>query len=186
MSSSPISDPQSPISDSQLIKACQAGDETAWQTLITRYKRLVYTIPMRFGFTTAEADDVFQTVWTTLVQKLPTLTRPDRIRAWLVTTARRECLYRLRQQNPPDLPPPDQWVADLTPEEIITRYEPYQQLHTALDRLSARCRRLLHLLYIDPAKPTYANIAQQLQMRVGAIGPTRGRCLEQLRQLMTH
>lgn len=77
-------------SAAQLIAACQAGDDAAWDALVVRYERLVYTIPLRYGLTAAEADDVFQTVWLKLLQHLPTLRQPDRVAAWLVTTARRE------------------------------------------------------------------------------------------------
>ena len=51
------------IPDEQLIDACRNGDEGAWNALVERYERLVYTVPTRYGLTPAEIDDVFQSVW---------------------------------------------------------------------------------------------------------------------------
>ena len=53
----------------------------------------------------------------------------------------------------------------------------------AADRLPPRCQRLFGLLMADSDLP-YKEIAEQLSMPIGSIGPTRGRCLEHLRQLM--
>ena len=36
-------------SDRELVQACQRGDETAWEALVKRYQRLIYTIPRRAG-----------------------------------------------------------------------------------------------------------------------------------------
>ncbi len=37
-------------SDSELVAACRRGDEDAWQELVLRYQRLIYTIPIRAGW----------------------------------------------------------------------------------------------------------------------------------------
>jgi DNA-directed RNA polymerase specialized sigma24 family protein len=47
--------------------------------------------------------------------------------------------------------------------------------------LNARCRRLLTLLFLDPDEPSYEEISAQLGIPKGSIGPTRNRCLQQLR-----
>lgn len=182
---------QASLSDAQLIAACRAGDEAAWDALIARYERLVYTIPLRYGLTPAEADDVFQAVWLKLLGHLPRLRQPERVAAWLVTTARRECWDRRRRAGsrreaaiPPESLPEDRWVEDLSPEEIVMRYERSQAVRQAMDRLEERCRRLLWYLYYDPARPSYADIAATLKIPVGSIGPTRARCLQKLRRVL--
>ncbi len=67
------------MTDEQLVVACRSGDEIAWETVISRYERLVYTIPARYGLTPAEIDDVFQSVWLSLLKNLDRLREPDRI-----------------------------------------------------------------------------------------------------------
>ncbi len=179
------------LSPAELIAACRAGEAAAWDALIARYQRLVYTIPLRYGLTSAEADDVFQSVWLKLLQHLPSLREPDRVAAWLVTTARRECWDRRRGADhartdlvPPDLVPEDSWVEESTPEEMVIRYEKHHAIRQAIDHLEERCRRLLRYLYYETPKPTYAEVAARLEMPVGAVGPTRARCLEKLRQML--
>src|SRR5215204_3749618 len=85
-------------SDSELIAACQRGDADAWQALVLRYERLIYTIPIRAGLDEQTAAEVFQHVFVMLYQSLAGISQPDRIRSWLVTTAKRETLRLVRKQ----------------------------------------------------------------------------------------
>ncbi|HKP13543.1 MAG TPA: sigma factor, partial [Blastocatellia bacterium] len=78
------------LSDEALVLACRRGDETAWETLVERFQRLVYTISRRAGLDEDAAADVFQNVFASLVERLDRIEQPDRIQAWLVTTAKRE------------------------------------------------------------------------------------------------
>jgi len=173
------------LSDSQLICACRKEEEAAWDVLVARYERLVYTIPRRYGLRQEEVDDVFQSVWLLLLQHLHTLQQPERVSAWLVTTARRECWKRRRgaayqrecAMDPSDLP--EKWQVE-GPEELVIRYEQQLAVRRAMLGLGDRCRRLLHLLYYEVPKPAYAQIAATLNMAVGSIGAIRARCLKKL------
>jgi RNA polymerase sigma factor (sigma-70 family) len=179
------------FSDSQLIYACREGVEAAWDALVSRYERLVYTIPRRYGLTQAEVDDVFQSVWLLLLQHLDRIKQPERISAWLVTTARRESIKRRRTTEykrvsymEPDFFSKLEQTDRSTPEEIVIRYEQQQAVRHAMERLGERCRRLLQMLYYDSPKASYATIAATLNLAVGSIGAIRGRCLRKLNQLL--
>lgn len=177
--------------DEALVVACREGSEAAWHVLVGRYERLVYTVPLRYGFGRSEADDVFQAVWIVLLKHLDNLEQPDRLSAWLVTTAKRECWTRRRGADfdrtttiaPGEMPESD-WDSGKGPEEIVGRFEQYQELEQLFQQLDERCRQLLYHLYYDPEKPSYEEIGRYLEMPVGAIGPTRTRCLKKLRELM--
>lgn len=179
------------LSDSDLISACRDGEEAAWDALVARYERLVYTIPSRYGLTPAEISDVFQSVWLALLKNLDNLRQPDRIAAWLVTTTRRECWERRRGVNyekviTSDLD--DQIVRakseEPSPDEIVATYEKHEALRRAMDQMDSRCRRLLRLLYFDPSIPSYADVATKLNMPIGSIGPLRARCLKKLHKVL--
>lgn len=181
----------SDFSPTQLVEACRQQDPLAWNELVTRYERLVYTVPLRYGLSKAEADDVFQTVWLALLHHLPTLEQPERVSAWLVTTARRECWDRRRgadyeKEAGVDITtiPDSQWGTEETTEELVSQYEQQNLIRRALTRLEERCRQLLEMLYYTSEKPDYGVIAGQLNIPVGSIGPTRARCLEKLRREM--
>jgi RNA polymerase sigma factor (sigma-70 family) len=180
------------LSDTDLIHACQKGEEAAWDALVSRYERLVYTIPYRYGLTPAEVSDVFQSVWLSLLRNLKTLRQPERIAAWLVTTTRRECWERRRGDNYKKAISTDldaqQIVAksdEPSPDELVSTYERHEALRQALEHLEPRCRRLIQLLYFDSNIPSYAEVADMLKMPIGSIGPMRARCLKKLRKYLS-
>lgn len=181
----------SQATDEELIEACRSGDGQAWDALVERYQRLVYTIPSRYGLTPAEIDDVFQSTWLSLLRNLKSLREPGRVSAWLVTTARRECWERRRGSDyertvSTDLDSVvlDREVDEPTPEDIVSQFREHQVLREAIKRLGQRCQDLLWLLYFDSEIPSYADVAEKLNTPIGSIGPMRARCLKKLRGLM--
>lgn len=178
------------LSDGELIEACRARKPRAWDALVERYERLVYSIPLRYGLPKSEADDVFQSVWLALLRHLDSLKEPDRISAWLAVTTRRECWERRRGMSferertvdPLELPERGKQLDDVWPEQIVEKFEQHQTMQSALQQLEKRCRRLIWHLYQDPSRPGYTEVAQKLGMKAGAIGPTRARCLKKLKE----
>lgn len=177
-------------SDEALVQACRNGDSDAWETLIRRYQRLVYTIPLRAGLDNDHAAEVFQRVFAVLVEKLDTITQPERLRSWLVTTARRES-WRISRNarlavSLPQIDDEDEGAVDIPdpgmlPSELFERLERQQLVRQALGELDQRCRTLLELLFFRAEPPPYSEIAAALGTSEGSIGPTRARCLEKLR-----
>jgi RNA polymerase sigma factor (sigma-70 family) len=177
-------------SDEALLAACRGGDEAAWERLVTQYQRLVYSIPRRAGLDVDAASDVYQTVFVHLVASLDAIERPDRLRAWLVTTAKRETWrFLARRRSGPalaaDLAENDAGVpepADAAPlaDEALELLETQHEVRRAVESLDARCRELLTLLFYTAEPPPYAEIAARLAMPEGSVGPTRARCLKKL------
>jgi len=181
----------SQATDEELIAACIDGDELAWDALVERYQRLVYTVPARYGLTPGEIDDVFQSVWLSLLRNLTKLRDPSRVSAWLVTTARRECWERRRGSDYERSVSTDLDVVlagkeadELSPEEIVAQYREHQVLRAAMERLGERCQKLLWMLYFDGTIPSYADVAERMDTPIGSIGPMRARCLKKLRGLL--
>lgn len=173
-------------SDEELVQACLEGEEAAWEELLNRYARLIYTIPLRFGFSQPVADEIFQEVCLILLEKLHTLKNRQRLASWLMTITRRVCIHRYRS-NPSTLMQDIQDVVVEHParvEESVIRDEERYMLQEALSRLDERCRRLLTLLFLDESGISYQEIAEMLDMPLGSIGPTRSRCLQKLRRVI--
>src|SRR6476619_7988802 len=136
-------------SDVQLVLACRRGDQLAWEKLIRRYQRLIYAIPLRAGLDEDQAADIFQDVFTTLFQKLNDIEDPDRLHAWLVTTARRKTWRTITQAQagPRSATSDDQettLIRDETPlpDEKLLILEQQHRIRTALLLLDERCRIL--------------------------------------------
>lgn len=171
-----------------LVRSAAEGNQGAWDELVRRYNGLVWSVARGYGLAQADAADVAQTTWLRLVERLGTIRDPERVGAWLATTARNECRQTLRRGGR-QIPTDDEF--QLEPREPATppvdagllAAERDQALWQALDELSASCRRLLRVLMADPP-PSYEDVAAALDMPVGSIGPTRGRCLRRLRAVV--
>lgn len=178
--------------DPELIAASlDQGDRQAWEALILRYKRLIYSIPIRMGFPPPDAADVFQTVCLLLMENLAFLRRRDRLGPWLVVTTRRECwrLGRERHVEPPEsetepLNLEYDGVTVATLEEEILQMERQSLLHAALESMEPRCQQLLKLLFWTDPRPPYDEIVRIMSLPGGSIGPTRARCLEKLTRIL--
>ncbi|MBM3677372.1 MAG: sigma-70 family RNA polymerase sigma factor [Actinobacteria bacterium] len=165
------------------LSAAAAGSTTAWDALVERYSGLVWSVARAHRLSHADAADVVQTTWLRLVENLDRIRDPDKVGAWLATTARRECLrairLKARQELTGDIDLFEEPVADPIDEPILIE-ERDGLLWRAFRTLGDRCQELLRLL-AAPTEPSYEEISAALDMPIGAIGPTRGRCLEQLR-----
>ncbi len=172
-------------SDQELITACLAGDEIAWDTLIDRYSRLIYAIPLRFGLPPMLADEIFQEVCLTLLNKLDTLHSTTRLSAWITTVTRRRSIDYLRRQKP-EVALDGLEFDDGSPklEHELIEMEQATALQTAMERLDERCGTLLNALFLTPDPPSYDELADKLAIAKGSIGPTRNRCLKKLRNLV--
>jgi RNA polymerase sigma factor (sigma-70 family) len=188
-------DPSPARSDRELLARCLQGEAAAWEALIARYQRLIYSIPIRMGLSPNDAADVFQSVCLKLLEHLPTLRNRERISAWLTVTTRREswrlALRRRREhvsvpresnagidelsQLPDPQAPPDEQQATLEQQQI---------LREAVEQLPERCRRLITLLFYSAANLGYDEIARQLGIPRDSMGPTRARCLARLKRLL--
>src|SRR5512135_1601733 len=87
------------LSDPELIEACLKGSSQAWEVLLVRYQRLIYSIPLRYGLPEHDANDVFQNVSLLLWENLEHVRDRARLGAWLVITTRRECWRMMRQHR---------------------------------------------------------------------------------------
>jgi len=181
-------------SDEQLLAACRRGDEGAWEALVLRYQRLIYAIPRRAGLDEDAAAEIFQDVFTTLLESIETIEQPSRLQAWLVTTAKRKTwrmVGRAKALRPfaSEAGEGEDEIYDLAdegllPDEALTRLEEQHLVRAALGELGDRCRTLLRMLFYAAEAPPYSEIAAALGTSEGSIGPTRARCLKKLLEIL--
>jgi RNA polymerase sigma factor (sigma-70 family) len=179
-----------------LVRAAAGGDSAAWAAIVEHFSGLVWAITRGYRLRSPDAADVFQTTWLRLAEHLDRIASPERLGAWLATTARRESL-RITRTSARTVPAPDATlvglgqVDDHSPEQAVLDAElamldaeRARQLWRAFRELSARCQQLLRVLMASPP-PSYAEVGAALGMPVGSIGPSRARCLDRLRQMLT-
>jgi RNA polymerase sigma factor (sigma-70 family) len=180
-------------SDADLLKRCRKGDQTAWNELVDRYQRLIFAIPRRAGLSDEQAEDVFQDVFVTLFEKLDEIEQPDRIRSWLVTTAKFKTWAVVRGARNIRTPEtaeemenemasiPD--AAPLADAQLI-ELEQQHLIRTALAQLEERCRTILSMIYLKAQAASYAEVATEIGVGETSISPLRSRCLKKLEKLL--
>lgn len=171
----------------ELVRSAALGDQAAWNELVGRFEALVWSTARAHRLSRADAADVAQTVWLRLVENLDRIREPERLPGWIATTARRESLRFLRL-NGRELPSDDELEYEHAPDEppilALLTEERDTALWRSFAKLGARCQALLRLLVAED-EPSYEAIGAALDMPIGAIGPTRARCLEKLRSFVS-
>jgi RNA polymerase sigma factor (sigma-70 family) len=173
-----------------LVRSAAAGNAQAWNDLVDRFANLVWAVTRSFRLDSSDAADVSQVAWLRLVEHLDRLTEPDRVGAWLGTTVRRECLAVIRRRNRAAVPSGDDATFERlvgegpAPEHRMLAEERNAVIWKAMEGISERCRQLLRILMADPP-PSYEEVGAALEMPIGSIGPTRARCLAQLRRRLS-
>jgi RNA polymerase sigma factor (sigma-70 family) len=176
--------------DGRLIQACRAGDQEAWSVLIHRYRRLIYSIPARYGAQPADASDIFQAVCLELYAELPRLRKVESLRSWLISVTAHQAFHwkqralKRATREASDIEPDTSRADEPVPPAILEAAEREQILRDAIRSLPPRCREMIRLLfYEDPPLP-YAEVARRLGLATGSIGFIRGRCLKKLERLL--
>ena len=173
-------------SDPELIDLCLQGDALAWETLIMRYRRLMYSVPIKFYFSDADASDIFQAACVKLLEHLHEVRDDRKIGLWLMKTIVRMCI-QLKALQDREGGTEDEGEEPLDPagdlEEMQIAIEKEQSIRDAVGLLPTRCRLMLEMLYFTIEPPSYDEIGQKLDMPESSVGPIRARCLERLRDI---
>ncbi len=179
--------------DAELVLACRRGDETAWNALVDRYQRLIITIPRRAGLSEEQAADVFQEVFLTLFEKLDEIEQPDRIRSWIVTTAKFKTWGIVRSSKGFYSPETEEEMElemarlkDKSPlaDDVLIELEQQHQIRSALKEMEERCQKILSMIYLQDAAASYAEVASAIGVGETSISPMRSRCLQKLAKIL--
>jgi len=169
----------------QQLRDASTGDQVAWNAIVDRFSGLVWATARAHRLSRGDAADVAQTTWLRLVEHLDRIREPERLGAWLATTARHESLRLIRRaarEEPSDESDLFEAPDSVSLDRHLLDEERHGMLWRAFAKLSERCKRLLRLLMAD-VEPSYEEVCAALGMPVGSIGPTRIRCLEKLRTM---
>lgn len=173
-------------SDSEIWKLILKGDRNAWEILVNRYQALVYTIPSRIGLDLADCADCFQQTWMLLYENRKKIKDPERLSAWLSTTAKRESLKRLRQKSADsDVDESELIDSACLPDQELENLELQAQLEAALAHLDSRCQKIIEAFFFQPEKISYEEIAAILKISANSLGAFRQRCLKRLKNILT-
>jgi RNA polymerase sigma factor (sigma-70 family) len=180
--------------DADLVRRCRRGEQAAWDALVDRYQRLIYTIPRRAGLSEEQSADVFQEVFLTLVEKIDQIEQPDRIRSWIVSTAKFKTWGLIRGSKGFYSPGTDDEmedemasIADASPlaDALLIELEEQHLIRTALTKLEDRCRTILSMIYLREPAASYAEVGSAIGVGETSISPLRSRCLKKLEKILS-
>jgi len=180
-----LSDPPSTwVTAAAAFERWRHGEQDGLEELVRRLRPVLWQVVRATGLNRQCAEDVVQTTWLALVHNAGTINSPQAVAGWLCAAARREA-WRVSKQQARQRPAEDAVLADRMPaapgpEPQVVLDDESARLWLALGQLPERCQRLLRMVATE-ARPDYAHVAEALEMPVGSIGPTRGRCLDKLR-----
>ncbi|HKD78962.1 MAG TPA: sigma-70 family RNA polymerase sigma factor [Candidatus Angelobacter sp.] len=177
------------IEDEWLVQGCLQRDQRAWEELIDKYKRLIFSIPIKYGASPDDAADVFQAVCIEVLNSLPQLKSAQSLRSWLITvTIRQSYRWKKRQANHVELDAMErdaaEGIASTTYADTLAQLEQEQIVREVVSQLTPRHRELVRLLFFEQPALPYAEVARRLGLATGSIGFIRGRCLEKLRKAL--
>jgi RNA polymerase sigma-70 factor (ECF subfamily) len=170
--------------DSRLVERAKAGDVRAFEALVRRYERWVFTLALRMVGDRGEAEDVAQDVFLKAYAGLSGFRGSSRFSTWLYAIASHHCLNHLAARarrpvpestlGPPgsgadDPPGPIERAADGAPrpDELLERQETARQVQEALQALTEDHRLILVLREIQGL--SYEEIAAAIGVEVGTV-----------------
>ena len=180
--------------DADLIRRCRDGDQAAWESLVDRYQRLIVTIPRRAGLSDEQATDIFQEVFLTLFEKIDAIEQPERIRSWIVTTAKYKTWALVRgakglysSATDAEMEMEMANIADTSAlaDDVLIELEEQHMIRTALAKLEDRCRQILSMIYLSEPAASYVEVAAAIGVGEKSISPLRSRCLKKLKDILS-
>jgi RNA polymerase sigma factor (sigma-70 family) len=163
------------LSDAELVQRCRAGDPGAWNQLVERFSRYVYAICTQgFRLPPADAEDVFQEVFTRVYTRLDTLRDDSALRPWIGQLTRRLCLDSLAASGR------TQPVGDVEPEQWERTLDEVEEAFVVREALAELCQEMLDRFFARDE--SYRTISGELDLPSGTIASRISRCLRQLRQ----
>lgn len=177
---------QTAWTDARLVRECLKGNEESWSALIDKYKNLIYSIPVKYGFSPDEASDIFQAVCMELLAELPKIRKPAALPKWIMQVTAHKCFRDKRQRLRTDQLD-ENHTSKLEPvppeaEGVLREAEEEQQLRQSMMQLPPRCQELVRMLFFEEPAREYREIAKSLGIAVGSIGFIRQRCMDKLRR----
>lgn len=179
--------------DAALVKRCRRGEQAAWDALVERYQRLIYAIPRRAGLSEEQAADVFQEVFLTLFEKIDEIEQPEKVRSWIVTTAKFKTWAVVRGSKGFYSPDTEEEmdaemasIRDQSPlaDDLLIEVEEQHLIRTALRELEERCQKILSMIYLCDPAATYVEVAAAIGVGETSISPLRSRCLKKLEKIL--
>jgi RNA polymerase sigma factor (sigma-70 family) len=165
------------VTDAELVAACRRGDPQAWNALVERFSRYVAAIATRaYRLPEHDAEEVFQTVFLRVYERLDSLRSDEAIRPWIGQLTRNCCLDLLRGTG---RVVPVEELDETAATGVVEDLDQALAVREGLARLGPDCREILDRFFARDE--SYRTIGDALDLPAGTIASRISRCLARLR-----
>ncbi len=184
------------ISDNVLVYQAGAGNQAAFEALVSRYQRSLLRLIYRYIGEYHEAQDVLQQVWLQLYLSLPSLDPHVHVKPWLFTVARNRSVDALRRRrllffseletvNAEDEAAYLDTLIDMstTPEELVELRDLQRVIQRTIRALPPIYRSVILLYYREQLN--YAEIGRVLKVPASTVKARFHRAKPFLRAALT-
>ena len=152
--------------DARLVARCRAGDMSAFETLVRRYERVLFTVALRMLGNRDEAADATQETFVRVYERLETYDATRRFFPWMYRILMNDCLNTLRSRRP-QAPITDETLIGPGPFEALDAAERAARVQAALLSLPAEQREVIVLRHF--AELSYEDIGGALDIPVKTV-----------------
>ena len=183
--------------DTALLKKAQLGDTDAFETIITKYERLIINVAYRMLGNLEDARDTSQEVCIKIFKNLSKCDSIENLEGWICRITHNACIDEIRKQNsrpkatvlragndgetldPLSILPTDEGI----PERAFDEKESLHQLEAAIMNIDERHRQLIVLRDIEGF--SYQEISEAIDMPMGTVKSRISRARAALAQSLT-
>jgi RNA polymerase sigma-70 factor (ECF subfamily) len=171
--------PESPgIDERALIQRCIAGDATAFEPLVEKYRQRVWRLAYQVLHDREEAWDVAQEAFVRAFHSLPSFRGQSAFYTWLFRITVNVATDRHRQRGAqarafgPERVTEEEWARTTPdpgggPEQQAARKEQRERIRSALDALPPKARTIIMLSDVEGL--SYREIAEVLNCPIGTV-----------------
>jgi RNA polymerase sigma-70 factor, ECF subfamily len=152
--------------DGVLVARCLAGDRAAFEALVGRYQRVLYTVALRMLGNPADAEDASQTAFVRAYERLSTYDDRHRFFSWIYRILANECLNQIRGRRPQEAVTEDLAVVG-GPLEALEAAERQERVRRAIQGLTPEQREVVVLRHF--AELSYDEIGAALGLPVKTV-----------------
>tara|TARA_B100000959_G_scaffold183943_1_gene192264 strand:- start:646 stop:1359 length:714 start_codon:yes stop_codon:yes gene_type:complete len=169
------------------IVAAASGDETAWRFLVDAYSNRVFALIRSKCGNEELAEEITQSTFCTIAQKLASYTETGKFEAWLFRIAMNRMRDEMRRRKRHAVPMENEMIGALSAGVSDVRDDEemevaVQRLRAAVRQLSSSDQDIIHMRH--SAGMSYKQIADVLGEPLGTVLARQHRALGKLRSLM--
>lgn len=147
--------------DNVLVERCRNGDSAAFEPIVERYQRLLFTVALRMLGDHDEASDAAQNAFVKAYQKLDTFDQSRRFFSWIYRILLNECLNLRRDRHPHEQLTPELATVG-SPVELLEATERRRRVQAAVRALPIEQREVIVLRHFTEL--SYEEIAEVLRV----------------------